>query len=346
MIADTPTPLTDRLLALAAGLAALAHQPDQDESVLRTHAIRVADELHTLARHDAGAPAFYVADGLAGALIDDFTARRSAAAEHGGVVGMRTGLDHLDEVLNGLEAGKLYLLAAMPGAGKTTLALQWAATVAQEGAPVVYVSLENDSLDLARKLACRLGHVSYAAALKGKLDPATWSAAVARLGLLKGNLYLSTPRAAMPDLAQLLADVTAQAGRSPALLVIDYLQAFAKRGAAHADAADVRERIDRLTPALRALGEQHSCAILAISSQNRAGYAGGGMTSMKESGDVEYNGDVVMTLGRVDDRTGVPRTDGLTPLRLCVEKNRQGMTGKPLPLLLHGDRCMIEEEDR
>ncbi len=259
---------------------------------------------------------------------------------------MRSGLSHLDETLNGLQRGQLYMLAAMPGSGKTTLALQWAATVAQAGYPALYISLENDAADLARKTACRLGNVSYSAALKGKVDPATWRDAVGKLKNLQGRLYVATPRTVIPELGELIKDVQKRAGHPPALVVIDYLQALVKRSARGADTSDVRERIDRLTPELRRLGEVYGCAVVAISSQNRSGYAAGGMSAMKESGDIEYNADVTMTLARPsekDAKAGQAIPPGLTPLILTVEKNRQGLTGQPIRLAMHGDRCTITE---
>jgi len=345
-----PDEIVERMLAVISGLATRAQRSGVDADALRSLAEQGAKELRDLATLPSDVPLFAQADSLIDTLLDDYSKRQVAAAAHGGVVGVRTGLDHLDETLNGLQPGMLYMLAAMPGTGKTTLALQWAATVAQAGQGALYISLENDATDLARKTACRLASVSYADALKGKLSRQEWAAAVDKLRRLQGRLYLSTPRATMPSLTSLVEGIMTRTGSAPALIVVDYLQAMVKRTAIGAEASDVRERIDRFTPELRAIGEQYGCAILAISSQNRAGYAGGGMAAMKESGDIEYNSDAVLTLSKLDDRelkargydiTHDPRT---TPLKLVVEKNRQGMTGRPIALLLDGDHCMVEED--
>ncbi len=345
---NTQSETVERLLAIAAGIAAAAQQPGQTDDMLRALAEHAVESLLTIGRDPAAGRQLLQTEDLADILLSDYDKRRAAAAANGGIVGVRTGLDHLDETLNGLDPGKLYMLAAMPGTGKTTLALQWAATVAQSGASALYLSLENDSIDLARKLACRLGQVRYSEALKGKLSRQDWAEAVSRLTKLQGRLYLSTPRAAMPDLPTLVDGFKERTGAAPALIVVDYLQAWVKRMAsATGEGADIRERIDRFTPQLRAIGEQYGCAVLAISSQNRAGQEKGGMGALKESGDLEYNADGIMTLckdddkKRLDDLTRHPRT---TPLKLTVDKNRQGMTGTPIKLLLDGDYCMIEED--
>jgi len=343
-----PSALAERLLHVAAGLAALAQQHGADDAALATQAARAVNELRTLVREReaaAFAPLLVRMDELAGTLIDDYRARVAAAAEYGGVVGVRTGIEHLDETINGLESGKLYILAAMPGAGKTTLALQIAATVAQSGYPALYISLENDATDLARKTVCRFGEISYANALKGKVSQALWREGVAELAKLNGRLYLSTPRASMPDLTELVDQVAERAGRPPALIVVDYLQAWVKRLVGPASAEDgVREHLDQFTPAMRALGERYGAAVLAISSQNRAGYNAGGMSALKESGNIEYDSDVVMTLQRRELPPGtVPGLN--TPIELAVNKNRQGLCGRPIKLILRGDYCTILEED-
>ncbi len=346
---NTQSETVERLLAIAAGIAAAAQQPGQTDDMLRALAEHAVESLLPIGRDPGAAHRLLQTEDLADILLSDYGKRQAAAAANGGVVGVRTGLNHLDETLNGLEPGKLYMLAAMPGTGKTTLALQWAATVAQAGSTALYLSLENDSVDLARKLACRLGQVSYSASLKGKLSRQDWAEAVQSLTKLQGRLYLSTPRATMPDLSSLVDGFKERTGAAPALIVVDYLQAWVKRAATGAEASDVRERIDRFAPQLREIGEQYGCAVLAISAQNRGAYKNGGMEGLKESGDLEYNADAILTLckdddkKRLDDLTRDPRT---IPLKLTVDKNRQGMTGTPIKLLLDGDYCMVEEEGR
>jgi len=341
--------IIERLIGAASRLAADVQRPGLDTTMLRALAERASKDLRDVASPPTDGPLFTPADSLIDDLLSDFGKRQAAAAVNGGVVGVRTGLDHLDETLNGLEPGKLYMLAAMPGTGKTTLALQWAATVAQAGHAALYISLENDATDLARKTACRLGDVSYREALKGKLSRQDWAIAVDKLRKLQGRLYLSTPRATMPTLTSLVEGIMTRTGSAPALIVVDYLQALVKRMAISAEMSDVRERIDRFTPELRAIGEQYGCAVLAVSSQNRGAYKNGGMEGLKESGDLEYNADVIMTLCKVDEKDkafDITRDPRKIPLKLVVEKNRQGLTGTPIKLNLDGDYCMVEEEDR
>jgi len=345
--------LADRVTHIIQQLARITQDHGHDDDAMRTSAREAADALRAMATAVHDEPLLTLADSLGADLLADYEERLVASARNLGVVGVRTGITHLDELLNGLQAGRLYLLGAMPGCGKTTLALQMAATVAQAGHPALFVSLENDALDLAYKSACRLGQVSYARALKGKLDRNEWARAVGALRKLDGRLYLSTPRAIMPDLATLVEGVMARSGEAPKVVVLDYLQAFAKRGVKAGDDSEIRERLDQLTPKLRTLAEQYKCAVLAIASQNRAGYEKGGQAALKESGDLEYGADVVMTLARLNEKSDRAELDAwlstretnpaMTPLNLFVDKNRFGLSGAPIKLVLDGDVCTVEE---
>jgi replicative DNA helicase len=69
------------------------------------------------------------------------------------------------------------------------------------------------------------------------------------------------------------------------------------------------------------------------------------MSALKESGDIEYNADVTLSLVR-PEKPAVPAPPGQTVLELRVDKNRSGLTGRPLSLLLHGDLCRVEEAER
>lgn len=60
-----------------------------------------------------------------------------------------TGVPGLDEVLGGgLTAGRLYLIEGTPGAGKTTLAMQYLLEGAQRGEPVLYVTLSETASEM------------------------------------------------------------------------------------------------------------------------------------------------------------------------------------------------------
>ena len=69
---------------------------------------------------------------------------------------LTSGVDGLDNILEGgLPSGHLYLIEGDPGTGKTTLALQFLLTGAQQGEPVLYVTLSESAKEMGGCRASR-----------------------------------------------------------------------------------------------------------------------------------------------------------------------------------------------
>ncbi len=75
-------------------------------------------------------------------------AKETTKSDEGSPV--RTGIDALDDILGGgLTPNRVYLIEGDPGAGKTTLALQFLMEGARQGEKVLYISLSETKLELA-----------------------------------------------------------------------------------------------------------------------------------------------------------------------------------------------------
>ena len=72
------------------------------------------------------------------------------------------GLKALNDVLGGVYPGLNYAIGTAPGKGKTTLALQEADKLADDGHPVVYVSAELPAHKLLEKSLTRLSGTELA----------------------------------------------------------------------------------------------------------------------------------------------------------------------------------------
>lgn len=87
--------------------------------------------------------------------------------------GIDCGFDPISQKLNGLLPGELTVLAARPGVGKSTLAMQISLAAAQkEGAKVGYFTLEMTAEQIAIRLVSILAGVSSQAVLAGELSAA------------------------------------------------------------------------------------------------------------------------------------------------------------------------------
>jgi replicative DNA helicase len=281
-------------------------------------------------------------------LADAEGRRLQREATGSAVLGVPTGVAQLDNMLGGLNEG-LYLLAGPPGMGKTTLALQIAAAATPD-VPVVVVTFEHAPANLSLKLLCARAGVNLRDVQRGYADLATlrraaetWEPVAQRLAVIEGSSQLT------------VAQVRAQARRAMrqhqaerCLVVVDYLQLWAKVAEDLRGNFSVRERVDMLGGLLRELALGLRSPVLALASQNRsAGNYGNGkgssaLDSLKESGDLEYAADVVLFLTEAQERCATPPARAV---ELTVAKNRHGDTGK-VGLIFRPDLGTMREEAR
>ncbi|HVT58949.1 MAG TPA: DnaB-like helicase C-terminal domain-containing protein [Thermoanaerobaculia bacterium] len=280
-------------------------------------------------------------------VLDDARARYDQRTATGqAVLGLRTGVPRLDGLLSGLHRG-LYLLGGPPGMGKTAFALQVATHVARE-APVVYASFENSAASLLVKALCSRAGLNTLDVGRGFAPPASLEKAAAelqpvlqRLELLDGDGRLTVGR-----LRSRARRLLAEQGARRCLIVVDYLQLWAKTSRELRDLSDTRSKVDTLGGELISLAKQLDSPVLAISSQSRAGggYGRGGgeaaLDSFKESGDLEYSADVALFLTAAKERNAAPPA---VAVDLTVRKHRNGPKGT-VELVFVPDRGVLREE--
>ncbi len=266
---------------------------------------------------------------LAAAVLDMAQARQKYRIETGRPYsGILSGLTGLDRILNGFNAG-LHLLAAGPGAGKTTLALQFAWQAARAGKRVVYLTYENSPSNLMLKLLCAQCGANPAEIERGYGDAAKLEQVAREHAAILGLLSVHEGGAGT-RVERLEAD----------FLIVDYLQ----RAAHGAGYEQMRHNVSSLTSRLREWAMRRNAPALAISSLNRAAadYGKGGsvqMENLKESGDLEYGADTVSLLYPPAESIATPPA---RDLELRVAKNRFGPLGS-LRLIFRPDTGVFRE---
>lgn len=289
-----------------------------------------------------------LASALALDVVADARERYETRRETGNpVMGIKTGIGKLDEITGGLEEG-LYLLGAAPGFGKTTLATQVAGAVAGEVEPVVYASFENSSQNLVAKMLCARAGLNSREVRRGYADPDRLARAAAELAPVLDRVAVieGTGRLTVAEVRGRALQMMHRTGRDKCLVVIDYLQLWAKASAELRGMVSARERVEALAGQLMELSKRLKSPVLAIVSQNRAqgdyGANGKGaptLDSLKESGDLEYAADVIMFLHPAQDRTAMEPTRAVD---LSVAKNRKGELGK-VALTFRADTGVMRE---
>jgi len=265
--------------------------------------------------------------------LGELTSRFWEAVEQRGTP-VPTGIRCLDAALGGgLVPGRLLALLGGPGSGKTALANQIAEAVASSARPVVYLTLEETGMTLLAKTMSRVGDLDYGTVLhtpervRDQIDQT-----LKGLNERESSRYLLyCEDDGRIDPGTLRAVAEAHFVRWPertGLLVVDYLQcwAWAARGNSQYGMGDLRDVVTALAAGLRRLALDLNCTVLMLASQNRvSGYTGEHtISSAKESGNIEYTCDVVMSIASREKGTGSPGWQAYT---LAIAKNRLGDKG-------------------
>ena len=230
---------------------------------------------------------------------------------------MPTGFEQLDAMQNGgLHAG-LYVLAAMSGTGKTTLALQLAAQLAaidDGGTHALFVTYEMGWIELWSKLLARHAAEHPPAGLTAKQrsmltaqalqtrgdNAAAWRELLAGQvsDALGGRLHIVDERMTPAQLQAFALRYRRQTRCEQLAIFVDYLQIMPPEPPEPGQrSGDRREQLDRTVSAMKRLAVTTRAAVMVISSINRASYlAPLAMESLKESGGIEYSADMVLAL--------------------------------------------------
>lgn len=240
--------------------------------------------------------------------------------ESGGIHGLRTGIDDLDHLLGGLKAGGLYVLAARPKMGKTTLAQNIAEYCALTAKKAVAVfSFEMQPEELGDRMLASIGGVSASRIRSGELDDADWSNVNRAMQRLRGApIFVSRPRNARVE--HVVAQVRRQHARNPlGLVVIDYLQLMTVVGDNRA------QGIGDITRALKLMAGELQVPVLLLSQLNRELEKRPDkrpiVSDLRDSGSIEQDADAVVFIYRDEVYDRASRYRGTAELIVAIQRN-------------------------
>lgn len=234
-----------------------------------------------------------------------------------------TGIQKIDAKLSGgLKGGRLYVIGARTGVGKSALMCSMATASIKKGIRVLYVSLEMCAREnVARMLASvsgvSLGRINN----RQTLSDGDHGALIESCALLPGDNFRFLTKVRTPeDIRRAALKMQAQTGIN--MIVVDYIQLLQP---------DIKvssrvEAIGAITRALKLLAMELDVPVLSAAQVNRAGAQGGGaprLSDLRESGSIEQDADVVFLMHREDGQEKQEKKK----VSIAIAKNRQGGTG-------------------
>lgn len=262
-----------------------------------------------------------------------------------------TGFKQLDKLLDGGFYEGLYIFGAIPSLGKTTLVLQIADNIAQQGQDVLIFSLEMARAELISKSISRHtclevlehgGNLGDAKTSRGITAGARYKyysdtekrlikTATAKYSEYAKHIYISQGVGNIG--AEQIVDTTTKhirlTGKKP-IVIIDYLQILAPYDMRASD----KQNTDKAVLELKRLSRDYKIPVVVVSSFNRTNYKEKvSMEAFKESGAIEYGSDVLLGLqlkGVEKKDFDVDKAKKKNPreIELRVLKNRNGATGE------------------
>ena len=242
--------------------------------------------------------------------------------------GLSTGLHDLDKKINGLNKSDLLLIAARPGMGKTSLALNIALSVAKESAKTVaFFSLEMSREQLAMRLLSNESFVDNQKLLTGQLSEEDWTKiAIASSALSQTDIRVDDN----PSIS--VAEMNAKCRRldNLGLVLIDYLQLMTSAGTGQtSNNANRVQVVSDISRALKIMAKELNVPVICLSQLSRANESRTDkrpmLSDLRESGAIEQDADEVLFIYRDDYYH--PDTPEKNVAEVIVAKNRHGETG-------------------
>ena len=245
--------------------------------------------------------------------------------------GIPTGFRLLDTVLTGLGRGDLIILAARPGMGKTSFALNIATRVAmQQKVPVAIFSLEMTKEQLTNRILSSEAGIDSQAFRTGALRAEDWEyLALATEKLHDAPIYMDdTSGITITEMKAKIRRVNQDPARpNVGLIVIDYLQLMSGSGGRSSDSR--QQEISDISRSLKALARELQVPVIALSQLSRAVEQRPEhrpmLSDLRESGAIEQDADVVMFLYRDDYYN--PDTEKKGIAEVIIAKQRNGPIG-------------------
>lgn len=256
--------------------------------------------------------------------------------EHGIAHGTPTPWVDLDQLVRGWQRGRLYVVGARPGVGKSILGVDAALRTAREGQTVLMASVEMPEQELGMRMLANLSRISLSTLTADHKSEHDWErigAASQKLASLPIEIDDSSQQS-IATIRQRCRDI--QRRGTLGLVVVDYLQLLTPTSTK----IPRHEQVAEMSRQLKVLAREMDVPVIAMAQLSRAGSQRTEqkplLTDLRESGSIEADADVVLLLHRDDG------AEASAEVLVIVGKNRGGPRGE-FPLAFYGHQSRLAD---
>ena len=322
-------------------------QIDQAESALY--------DLAEVGKYGGGFRSF--ADSAAGAI----EIAEAAQKLEGGLSGVTTGLTDLNRRLGGLQPTDLVIVAARPGMGKSSLAMNIAHSAAvhyqesfertgeadtKNGAVVAFFSLEMSAEQLAQRVISGETGIPSDKVRRGEIDVDDFDSLAREVQRLQSLPLYIDDQGALSISAIAARSRRLKRSQGLGLIIVDYVQLVT--GSAHRQSQGRVQEITEITQGLKALAKELHVPIIALSQLSRAVESRDDkrpmLSDLRESGSIEQDADIVMFLYREEYYLNFQQPAEGTPEHDTWTANMEAAHNKAEIIIAkqrHGPTCTV-----
>lgn len=243
-----------------------------------------------------------------------------------GITGIPTGLTDLDNLLGGLQRSDMIVIAARPGVGKTSLAIQIAKNAAKrQRIRSLVFSLEMSAGQLIQRMAAAESGIPVNLLRTGKIQSNEWNKLFEAQNLLDSlPIAIDDNGMATPHYVRSKA-IRHQARHGLDLIIIDYIQLMASDNRGQ----NRHQEISDISRVCKNLARQLNIPVIVLSQLSRnVEYRADkrpNLADLRESGAIEADADIVAFIYR--DEIYNPDTQFPNIAEIIISKHRNGPTG-------------------
>ena len=241
---------------------------------------------------------------------------------------IKVGISSVDNFLGGFNKGNLIILAARPGVGKTSFALNIAYNIAASSRynprkSVAFFSLEMSNSELSKRVISSTLHIDSEKLRLGTLEESDWDDLYDFWHDTLPNVNFimdDTPAITVLDIKSKLRKIN-----NLGLVVIDYLQLMNSSKNTESRVQEISE----LTRSLKLMAKEIDVPVVLLSQLSRGVEKedrAPRLSDLRDSGSIEQDADIVMFLSRPMGADTEAKNQNVC--EVLVEKNRHGSTGK------------------